>query len=85
MKADFYPDKPFYKPPEALPAGFFEVVQPIAEWFFKQLVQAYDDGYSTGRTDAGYLAIKRMDEVEMHSGKGRNRKPPTGAAVVTPA
>lgn len=80
MKASsLYPgEKPYYKQPEALPAGFLEVVQPIAAWFFKQLVQAYDEGYTAGRSDASYLAVQQLG--------GHNRKPPTtGAAVVTPA
>ena len=61
MKASsLYPgEKPYYKQPEALPAGFLEVVQPIAAWFFKQLVQAYDEGYTAGRSDAGYLELQR--------------------------
>ena len=59
--ADSYPDKHFYQQPEALPAGFLEVVQPIAEWFFKQLVKAYDDGYTAGRTDATWLALKNLN------------------------
>lgn len=75
--SSLYPgEKPYYKQPEALPAGFLEVVQPLAAWFFKQLVQAYDEGYTAGRSDAGYLALQRAQ---------RNRRPPTGGAVVTPA
>lgn len=75
--SSLYPgEKPYYKQPEALPAGFLEVVQPLAAWFFKQLVQAYDEGYTAGRSDAGYLALQR---------EKRNRRPPTGGAVVTPA
>lgn len=78
MKASsLYPgEKPYYKQPEALPAGFLEVVQPLAAWVFKQLVQAYDEGYTAGRSDAGYLALQR---------KVRCCRPPTGGAVVTPA
>ena len=60
MKDSTYPDKHFYQQPEALPAGFLEVVQPIAQWFFTQLVMAYDDGYTAGRTDASWLALKSM-------------------------
>ena len=73
-----YPgEKPYYKQPEALPAGFLEIIQPIAGWFFEQLVRAYDEGYTAGRSDAAYLTVQQLGS--------HNRKPPTGAAAVTPA
>ena len=47
----FFHDKVNFKRPAQLPAGFFEVVQPMAEWIMRQLVAAYDSGYSDGRLD----------------------------------
>lgn len=48
----------FYNKPTELPAGFFEVCQPLAAWVLKSLVDAYDDGYSAGRTDSAILAAQ---------------------------
>lgn len=55
----FFSDKHYYKRPAQLPAGFLEVVQPLAEWMMKQLVNAYDEGYSDGRMDAVRLETTR--------------------------
>lgn len=52
-------DKHYFKRPTELPAGFFEVVQPLAAWMMCQLVHAYDDGYCAGRMDAEHLAVAR--------------------------
>ena len=46
-----YQDKFHFKRPAQLPAGFLEVVQPMAEWMMRQLVAAYDSGYTDGRLD----------------------------------
>ena len=48
----------FYSKPTELPAGFFEVFQPLAAWVLKSLVDAYDNGYSAGRTDSAILAAQ---------------------------
>lgn len=48
----------FYSKPTELPAGFFEVCQPLAAWVLKSLVDAYDNGYSAGRTDSAILAAQ---------------------------
>lgn len=48
----------FYNKPTELPAGFFEVCQPLAAWVLKSLVDAYDNGYSAGRTDSAILAAQ---------------------------
>lgn len=54
------PDKHYYKAPAELPAGFYEIIQPLAVWMMRQLVAAYDDGYSAGRLDAAHIeAAKR--------------------------
>lgn len=56
---NMYPDKYYYHAPVELPGGFCEVVQPLAEWVMRQLVAAYDDGYSTGRMDAARIEVMR--------------------------
>ena len=48
----------FYNKPTELPAGFYEVCQPLAAWVLKSLVDAYDNGYSAGRTDSAILAAQ---------------------------
>ena len=48
---ELYHDKFHFKRPAQLPAGFLEVVQPMAEWMMRQLVAAYDSGYTDGRLD----------------------------------
>lgn len=49
-----------YKQPTELPAGYLEMMQPLAEWFMRKLVSAYDDGYSAGRADERLLALRRL-------------------------
>ena len=49
-----------YKTPTELPAGYLEMLQPLAEWFMRQLVSAYDDGYTAGRADERLLAICKV-------------------------
>lgn len=61
MVPEYYTDKKFYSAPDALPAGFLEIIQPIASWFFKELVTAYDNGYRAGRADAAVAHIKELD------------------------
>ena len=56
---NFFPYKHYFKRPAQLPAGFLEVVQPLADWLMKQLVSAYDEGYSDGRMDAARLETMR--------------------------
>ena len=51
VPVELYHDKVNFKRTAQLPAGFFEVMQPIAEWMMRQLVAAYDSGYSDGRLD----------------------------------
>ena len=55
----FYPDKHYFSRPSELPAGFLEIIQPLADWMMRQLVAAYDDGYSAGRMDAAHLECMR--------------------------
>jgi hypothetical protein len=49
-----------YKTPTELPAGYLEMLQPLTEWLMRQLVAAYDDGYSAGRADERLLAIRKV-------------------------
>lgn len=49
-----------YKKPTELPAGYLEMMQPLAEWFMRQLVAAYDDGYSDGRAEERLLTLRRV-------------------------
>lgn len=46
------PRKPFYNTPDQMPGGFWETLQPLADWLMRQLVAAYDSGYTDGRADA---------------------------------
>lgn len=50
-----------YSKPSELPAGYLEMMQPLAEWFMRQLVAAYDDGYSAGRADERLLSLRRVE------------------------
>ena len=49
-----------YSQPKELPAGYLEMMQPLAEWFMRQLVTAYDDGYSAGRADERLLSMRSV-------------------------
>lgn len=48
-----------YSQPKELPAGYLEMLQPLTEWLMKQLVAAYDSGYSAGRADERLLTMRR--------------------------
>ena len=48
-----------YKQPTELPAGYLEMLQPLAEWLKQQLIAAYDDGYTAGRADERLIVIRR--------------------------
>lgn len=54
-----FPDKHYYKAPAEIPAGFFEIIQPMIAWMMRQLVAAYDSGYSAGRLDAAHIAASK--------------------------
>lgn len=58
----FFHDKVNFKRPSQLPAGFLEVVQPMAEWMMQQLVAAYDSGYSDGRLDQERVQTMRRSK-----------------------
>lgn len=39
----------YYNPPQELPAGLLETLQPLASWVKAQLTNAYMAGYRDGR------------------------------------
>lgn len=51
----------YYNPPQELPAGLLETLQPLASWVKAQLTNAYMAGYRDGRGDAAldYAEIAR--------------------------
>lgn len=46
------PRNPFYTAPDQMPGGFWDILQPLADWVMRQLVAAYDRGYTDGRADS---------------------------------
>lgn len=46
------PRNPFYATPDQMPGGFWDILQPLASWVMRQLVAAYDRGYTDGRADS---------------------------------
>lgn len=44
----------YYNPPQELPAGLLETLQPLAAWVKTQLTNAYMAGYRDGRGDAAH-------------------------------
>ena len=46
------PRNPFYATPSQMPGGFWDILQPLADWVMRQLVAAYDRGYTDGRADS---------------------------------
>ena len=66
-------EKKFYQPPEEMPGGFWDVLQPLASWILRALKDAYKNGYYAGKADSSRTWLAIID----------NKKPPTGAAVVT--
>ena len=41
-----------HKPPETLPAGWWDALQSLAEWVRSALFDAYESGYMAGKLDA---------------------------------
>lgn len=66
-------EKKFYQPPEEMPGGFWDVLQPLATWILRALKDAYQNGYYAGKADSSHTWLAIIDK----------KKPPTGAAVVT--
>lgn len=40
-----------FDPPQALSAGFFDELSPLASWVKRQIYDAYRTGYIAGRSD----------------------------------
>lgn len=57
----------YYNPPQELPAGLLETLQPLASWVKAQLTNAYMAGYRDGRGDAAhdYVEIARRSAETM--------------------
>ena len=66
-------EKKFYQPPEEMPGGFWDVLQPLANWILRALKDAYQNGYYAGKAASSRTWLAIIDK----------KKPPTGAAVVT--
>ncbi len=66
-------EKKFYQPPEEMPGGFWDALQPLANWILRALKDAYQNGYYAGKADSSRTWLAIIDK----------KKPPTGAAVVT--
>lgn len=66
-------EKKFYQPPEEMPGGFWDVLQPLANWILRALKDAYQNGYYAGKADSSRTLLAIIDK----------KKPPTSAAVVT--
>lgn len=43
--------KIYYHPPEELPAGLLEALQPVAAWALRAVQDAYQTGYHAGKAD----------------------------------
>lgn len=49
-----------YKTPTELPAGYLDMLQPLTAWLMRQLIAAYDDGYTAGRADERLLTLRSV-------------------------
>lgn len=56
-----------------MPGGFWDALQPLANWILRALKDAYQNGYYAGKADSSRTWLAIIDK----------KKPPTGAAVVT--
>lgn len=66
-------EKKFYQPPEEMPGGFWDALQPLANWILRALKDAHQNGYYAGKASSSRTWLAIIDK----------KKPPTGAAVVT--
>lgn len=44
--------KVYYRPPDELPAGLLEALQPVAAWALRAVRDAYASGYYAGKADS---------------------------------
>lgn len=65
--------------PEELPGGFFEALQPLANWALSGMREVYRLGYAHGKADSSTEWKEICDRIHKDD---RRKKPPTGAAPV---
>ena len=65
--------------PEELPGGFFEALQPLANWTLSGMREVYRLGYAHGKADSSTEWKEICDRIRKDD---RRKKPPTGAAPV---
>lgn len=70
----------FFHEPEELPGGFFEALQPLANWALAGMREVYRLGYSAGKADSSMEWKEFCDHIRKDD--HRRKKPPTGAAPV---
>lgn len=54
------PERHAYKPPETLPAGYWDALTPLSDWIREQVRAAYLSGYADGRFDCAAIMGGRM-------------------------
>ena len=59
------PRNPFYTAPDQMPGGFWDILQPLADWVMRQLVAAYDRGYTDGRADSARARCEAARTLEL--------------------
>ena len=69
----------YFHEPEELPGGFFEALQPLANWALAGMREVYRLGYSAGKADSSMEWKEICDHIRKDD---RRKKPPTGAAPV---
>ncbi len=70
----------YFHEPEELPGGFFEALQPLANWALAGMREVYRLGYSAGKVDSSMEWKEICDHIRKDD--HRRKKPPTGAAPV---
>lgn len=69
--------KKYFHLPDELPSGFFEALNPLADWVKKAIRDSYQSGYLAGKADASREWSEIRDRIRKDD---RRRMPPTGAA-----
>lgn len=60
------PHNPFYATPSHMPGGFWDILQPLSDWVMRQLVAAYDRGYTDGRADSAAARCEAAAELDTY-------------------
>lgn len=68
-----------FREPDELPGGFFEALQPLANWALASMREIYRLGYANGKADSSSEWKEICDCIRKDE---RRKKPPTGAAPV---